>query len=116
MGGWIIFLLLFAGIALLVAGAQSSRSSNQLRLLTKRQVKPLQAAKPATILERHARYRDPSDGMQERLIALMGGDRDAAEKVVARVRFAKPGKSEAYYWWAAVRQVEQQMNSSDGGM
>ncbi|MEM9136989.1 MAG: hypothetical protein AAGB01_06540 [Cyanobacteria bacterium P01_F01_bin.42] len=51
---------------------------------------------------------DADEEIQQKLIAMLGGDREAAERLVARQRFGKGGKySENYYWQQAIRAVEQ---------
>lgn len=46
--------------------------------------------------------------MQERLIQLLGGDRDQAEQLVARQRFGTEGRySENFYGSLAIEALEQ---------
>ncbi|OUC13522.1 MAG: hypothetical protein B0A82_17145 [Alkalinema sp. CACIAM 70d] len=49
-----------------------------------------------------------SPELQQKLISLFNGDREAAEQWVAKARFGRPGKSEAYYWFRAIQLFEQQ--------
>ncbi|WP_206603264.1 hypothetical protein [Leptolyngbya ohadii] len=46
--------------------------------------------------------------LREKLISMLAGDVEEAERLVARKRFGKEGKySENYCWWLAIRDVEQ---------
>jgi hypothetical protein len=46
--------------------------------------------------------------LREKLILMLGGDEEKAEKIVAKKRFGKGSKySENYYWWLAIRELEQ---------
>lgn len=45
--------------------------------------------------------------LQDRLLQLAEGDRAVADRLVAQARFGKPGRSENYYYWRAIRQLEQ---------
>lgn len=44
--------------------------------------------------------------LQNKLIELVGGDREKAERLVAKARFGDYGKSETYYWWKAIKKFE----------
>jgi hypothetical protein len=45
--------------------------------------------------------------LKEKLIAMLDGDREKAERLVARKRFGKDNRhSENYYWWLAIRDLE----------
>ena len=56
---------------------------------------------------------DASPSLQQQLIDRVGGDREEAEKRVARARFGTQGQSEAYYWWKAIQYLEQQEQHND---
>ena len=44
---------------------------------------------------------------REKLISMLGGDKEKAERLVARMRFGKVGRySENYYWRMAIRELE----------
>lgn len=44
---------------------------------------------------------------RDKLISMLGGDKDKAERLVARMRFGKVGRySENYYWRMAIRKLE----------
>lgn len=45
--------------------------------------------------------------VREKLISMLGGDKDKAAKLAARMRFGKAGRySETYYWRLAIRELE----------
>ncbi|MEQ9671309.1 hypothetical protein [Coleofasciculus sp. G2-EDA-02] len=44
---------------------------------------------------------EPSPQLKAKLINAVGAEK--AEELVARARFGDPGKTEAYYWWKAVK-------------
>ncbi|MGI0493887.1 hypothetical protein ACN4EG_19055 [Alkalinema pantanalense CENA528] len=75
---------------------RSSRPPSNLRvLLGKSRFQALSDRPPA------------SPELQQKLISLFNGDREAAEQWVAKARFGRPGKSEAYYWFRAIQLFEQ---------
>ncbi|MGA1263464.1 MAG: hypothetical protein ACO331_06085 [Prochlorothrix sp.] len=45
--------------------------------------------------------------LKARLLELAGGDGESADRLVAQARFGRPGRSENYYYWRAIRQLEQ---------
>lgn len=49
---------------------------------------------------------EASEGLQKKLIDMVGGNREEAEKLVAKERFGLHGKSETYYWWKAIQKLE----------
>jgi uncharacterized membrane protein YgaE (UPF0421/DUF939 family) len=51
--------------------------------------------------------------LQQRLISMVGGNRQEAEKLVARARFGRYGKSESYYWYRAIQELEQRQQQSN---
>jgi hypothetical protein len=50
--------------------------------------------------------------LQQRLIAMVGGSRQEAEKLVSRARFGHYGKSESYYWYRAIQELEHRQQQS----
>lgn len=46
----------------------------------------------------------PAD-IRHRLFSMVGGDKDAAMRLVSYERNRTPGKSESYYWQAAIEQL-----------
>lgn len=46
---------------------------------------------------------EPSPQLKAKLTKLVG--KEEAERLVARARFADPGKSEAYYFWKALKSL-----------
>ncbi|MBD2329857.1 hypothetical protein [Alkalinema sp. FACHB-956] len=73
----------------------SQHSANLRVLLGKSRFQALRDRPPA------------SPELQQKLIDLFQGDREAAEQWVAKARFGRPGKSEAYYWFRAIQLLEQ---------
>lgn len=53
------------------------------------------------------RRKDVDHKLKEKLISMLGGDVEAAERLVAKQRFGQMGKSENYYWWQTIRELEQ---------
>jgi hypothetical protein len=51
--------------------------------------------------------------LQEKLINMVGGDREEAERLVAKARFATHGKSETYYWWKAIQDLEHKRQKNE---
>ncbi len=55
---------------------------------------------------------EASDNLKRKLISMLEGDEQAAEKLVAKKRFGKEGRySENYYWWLAIQELEHQKSS-----
>jgi uncharacterized protein HemY len=48
-----------------------------------------------------------SPALQNQLIQMVGGDWQEAERLVSRARFGHPRRSESYYWYRAIRQLQQ---------
>jgi hypothetical protein len=48
-----------------------------------------------------------SPALQNQLIQMLGGDWQEAERLVSRARFGHPRHSESYYWYRAIRQLQQ---------
>ena len=57
--------------------------------------------------------KEASYELQNKLIQMVNGDREEAERLVAKQRFGRHGKSETYYWWKAIQELEykRQQNS-----
>ncbi len=51
---------------------------------------------------------EASAELQQRLIEMVGGNRQEAEKLVSRARFGHYNQSESYYWQRAIQELEQQ--------
>jgi uncharacterized protein HemY len=67
-----------------------------------------------TVLWRAYRNREEaSAALQQRLISMVGGNRQEAEKLVSRARFGRYGKSESYYWYRAIQALEQRQQQSN---
>lgn len=56
---------------------------------------------------------EASPDLQQKLIDRVGGNREEAEKQVARARFGTWGKSDAYYWWKAIENLEHRDQQND---
>ena len=53
-----------------------------------------------------ANERAPDDRLRTRLIAILGGDTAAAERLVAQARQDYPGMPENWYWERAIAELE----------
>jgi hypothetical protein len=59
-----------------------------------------------TLFQSLRHSQEATDEIKAKLIAMVNGDRDKAEALVAKARFANYGHSENYYWWKAIRDLE----------
>ncbi len=55
-----------------------------------------------------ANERVPDDRLRTRLIAILGGDTAAAERLVAQARQDYPGMPENWYWERAIAELERE--------
>ena len=62
----------------------------------------------APLNQNFQRRKDVDHKLKEKLISMLGGDVETAERLVARQRFGQAGKSENYYWWQTIRELEEQ--------
>jgi hypothetical protein len=68
---------------------------------------------PTTLWQTYRNREEASVELQQRLISMVGGNRPEAEKLVARARFGHYGKSESYYWYRAIQELEQRQQRSN---
>ncbi|WP_156818456.1 hypothetical protein [Cyanobium gracile] len=87
---------LITGVILLVAIEAVLKGSGKRRSRSTRSQATRMPAKVEVDIE-----------VREKLISMLGGDKDKAERLVARMRFGKVGRySETYYWRMAIRELE----------
>jgi hypothetical protein len=90
MSGLILGMILGTMLTLvIVVIASCSREQRSIRYSTQ---------KPRMLKFPLKNQKAPRLELRQKLIEMVGGDLETAEKLVARARFATHGKSEAYYW------------------